>query len=55
VHVRKGDQLAKFRVEPEVELVSAWGLDSRELSALAEVVKAHEKEIRRKWYEYFGS
>lgn len=55
VHVRKGERLAKFRVDPEVGLVSSWGMDSRELNQLQKVTEEHAELIRRKWHEHFGA
>lgn len=55
IHVRKGEQLAKFMVDPSVELVSAWGMHSSELTRLEEVVSEQAEVIRRTWHEYFGA
>lgn len=55
IHVRKGEQLAKFMVEPSVELVAAWGMRSSELTQVERVVSEHAELIRRKWHEHFGA
>ena len=55
IHVRKGECLAKFKVDPAVELVSSWGMNSGELNQLEKIVMEHMDLIRRKWHEYFSA
>lgn len=55
VHVRKGENIAKFLVSPEVYLVSSWGISSKELNMLENVVIEHKEQIVEKWNEYFYS
>jgi hypothetical protein len=54
VHVRKGGSLAKFWLEPEAQLDSAWGFSSRELNALEGMVEENRELIRRRWDEHFN-
>jgi hypothetical protein len=54
IHVRKGEAIAKFRLEPMMELAESHGLDSSELNELLDVAQANKEEIRRYWNEYFG-
>jgi len=54
VHVRKGERVAKFWVEPEVSLAESHGFRSGELKELAGVVLKSKALIRRRWNEYFG-
>jgi hypothetical protein len=49
VHVRKGEQLAKFWIDPIVRL--EW---SSELSKIERVVTDNSALIRSKWNEFFG-
>jgi len=53
VHVKKGENVAKFWVIPEVYLVSSWGMSPQELNMLENVVIAHKEQIMEKWNEYF--
>ncbi len=54
IHVRKGEKVAKFWLDPEPSLAEAYGMTSRELRKLTRVVAAHESLIRRRWHEHFG-
>lgn len=53
VHVRKGENIAKFWISPEVSLASSWGMSSQELSMLENAIKEHKAQIVEKWNEYF--
>ena len=55
LHVRKGDKIAKFWVEPEVTLVDSYGMTSAELTKLGRLVAAHRDLIERRWHEYFSN
>jgi len=54
IHVRKGGNLCKFFVTPDVILASTWGMSSKELHILEKKVKENKDLIMRKWDEYFG-
>ena len=53
VHVRKGESVAKFWLEPSVSVAEAYGMTSAELRKLSKVVKDNAELVKRAWYEYF--
>ena len=55
IHVRKGEQIAKFWLEPEPGIAQAYGLKSSELRELLTVAIESLELIRRYWNEHFGS
>jgi hypothetical protein len=55
VHVRKGENIAKFWIDPEITLASSYGFTPKELSTLELLIVERREEIRRKWNEYFNS
>ncbi|MDA3798195.1 MAG: DUF4160 domain-containing protein [Kiritimatiellae bacterium] len=54
IHVRKGDALAKFWLEPMPEIADSYKLSAQELHELLDIAIQHKKEIARYWNEYFG-
>jgi len=54
VHVRKGEFVAKFWLEPETSLASSWGMSSKELNDLEKKVDENREVIMEKWNEYFN-
>lgn len=54
IHIRKGEAVAKFWVEPEVKLADSYGMASHELAELASVVRDNREIIERAWNEFFG-
>ena len=54
IHIRKGVNVAKYFIEPEICLASSWGMSSRELNELEKQVEKNKELIRRKWDEYFN-
>jgi len=54
VHIRKGENLAKFWLEPIVSPAESYGISPQELNKLEKVVENNAKSIKRAWYEYFG-
>jgi len=54
IHIRKGEAVAKFWVEPEVKLASSYGMTSSELTELAGIVSDNRETIERAWHEFFG-
>jgi Domain of unknown function (DUF4160) len=54
VHVERGDDTAKFWIEPVVRLAAAQGFSDRDLRRLEQVVGERRAEIRRRWDEFFG-
>ncbi|MFH1259702.1 MAG: DUF4160 domain-containing protein [Elusimicrobiota bacterium] len=47
IHVRKGSNVAKFWIEPEVSLASSWGMSSTELNLLEKKIEEIKDLIRR--------
>lgn len=54
VHIRKGSNLCKFWIDPEISLSSSYGFSSKELTELEHLVHQNQKLIRRYWNEYFN-
>ena len=54
VHIRKGSQVAKFWVVPEVSLASSWGMTAKELNRLEEKVRDIQSLIEERWNEHFN-
>jgi hypothetical protein len=54
IHARKGGQVAKFFIEPELILESSWGMSSKELNELERQIEKNKELIRSKWDEYFN-
>jgi len=54
IHVRKGSSLAKFWVDPQVSLDSAFEMSPKELNSIQKIVEEKANLIRRKWNEYFS-
>jgi hypothetical protein len=52
VHVRKGEQIAKFRIDP-VSLSGSYEMSSSELRAIERVIEQNVELIRSKWDEFF--
>jgi len=55
IHVRQGDALAKFWLEPLPEVAESYGMAAHELRELLDVAADHVAEIERFWNEHFGS
>ena len=53
VHIRKGDAIAKFWLQP-VRLDFSEGFNSGELRRLRELTFEHQDDFVRRWNEYFG-
>lgn len=54
IHVRKGEHVAKFWIDPAIRLANAWGFSAKELGQLEKVVRNRQSDIRKAWNEYFG-
>ena len=55
IHVRKGERVAKFWIEPIVSVAYNFEMTSKELKELQAVVENNVAIIRSKWNEYFGN
>jgi hypothetical protein len=54
IHVRCGDKLAKFWIEPVVELAESYGFSGPELNKISQVVEENSALIMERWHDYFG-
>lgn len=54
IHIRKGESLAKFWVNPCIYLSENYGFNSKELKEIEELIRKNEQEIKTKWNQYFG-
>ena len=54
MHIRKGEAVAKFWVEPEVSLAESYAMNARELKELEMMVVAQQNIIKEKWHEFFS-
>ncbi len=55
IHVRKGSNIAKFWVEPRVQLAEVKGFSGPELNRLAKIVHNRRNEIIEAWHAHFGT
>ena len=54
IHVRKGEAVAKFWLEPFPSVAESFALSAAELRELLDVALENKQRIRRFWDEYFG-
>ena len=54
IHVRKGEAVAKFWLEPDISVAESYDLTSSELRELMEAVEKNRELIKRYWNEHFG-
>jgi len=55
IHAIKGENVAKFWLEPEIAVAQSYGMTSSELTKLAKIIDGHSDLIRKAWNEYFNS
>ncbi|MCS6325683.1 MAG: DUF4160 domain-containing protein [Nitrospira sp.] len=53
VHCERGE--AKFWLDPRVELAQNFGLSTREIRVVKNLIEEHYDEISNAWQEHFGS
>ena len=53
IHIRKGNCLAKFWVEPEIRLVQSNGFSGIELTFLEKVIIKNKNLIIEAWNDFF--
>lgn len=53
IHVRKDANLAKFWVDPLVQLADSHGFSANELNRLSRIVEDHVDLIKERWREHF--
>jgi Domain of unknown function (DUF4160) len=54
VHVRRGDDDAKFWLVPEVAVAESFGFNAAELNALVRMVRQERARIEKAWNGHFG-
>ena len=54
IHVRKGGNVAKFWIVPDVTLASSWGMTAKELNRLEAKVHKIKSLIEERWNEHFN-
>lgn len=54
IHVRKGEAVAKFWLEPESSVAESYALSPAELKELLNVGQKNMEQIRRFWDEHFS-
>ncbi len=54
IHVRKGEKLAKFWLNPNFILEENYGFNSKELKWIEEEIEANIDLIQDKWNDFFG-
>jgi hypothetical protein len=53
IHVRNGEKLAKFWIEPDIRLAANYGMTSAEVRQLIGVIEKNAEKLRRAWNEHF--
>lgn len=53
IHVRKGNGLAKFWVDPQIRLDQSIDFSAKELRFLEHLVYDNQNLIREAWHEFF--
>lgn len=54
IHVEKGENDAKFWVEPTVELAYNHGFTLKEIRLITQMIEEYEWTIKDKWNGHFG-
>jgi len=54
IHVRKGRSLAKFEIEPNVELIDNKGFKPQELKLAENIIEENKDVILTNWETYFN-
>lgn len=53
IHVIHAEGEAKIWMEPNIELESSFGLQTKQIKEIIKQVVEHQDEIRQKWNDYF--
>ena len=53
VHVATPDGVAKFWLEPKMDLAKNHGFSDKDLRVVQQLIEEHEDEIRSAWHRYF--
>ncbi len=54
IHVRKGRNLAKFWIYPEVFLADSYGFSAKELNIIRKIIDNRKIEIEEAWNDHFS-
>jgi len=54
IHVSSGDDEAKFKIDPCIELVENYGLKPKEIRHALMAIEENKDVIVERWNEYFG-
>jgi len=54
VHISTNEGTAKIWLEPEIALVTSYGLKSSELTEILKIVEDNKDEFIAKWNMHFG-
>jgi len=54
VHVAAPQGEAKFWMVPKIELATNYGLSTRAIKSVQQLIEEHENEIRKAWKTHFG-
>ncbi len=54
IHVKRGDDEAKFWLRPDVVVGDSFGFNAAELNELTRIVSDERLTIERAWNEHFG-
>ena len=54
IHVRRGEAVAKFCLEPVPIVAESYAISSSELNELLKVAMENKQRIRRFWDEHFS-
>lgn len=55
VHVRKDRSLAKFWLDPDVQLADTYGFSAVELNRIRKIIDNRRTEIEEAWNEHFNT
>ena len=53
IHVRKGESIAKYFIEPEIQLANNYGFNSSELGWIEREILKHKNLFEERWNDYF--
>jgi uncharacterized protein DUF4160 len=54
IHVRNADGIAKFDLDPEIQLIESKGMKTKDLMLAEALIQERKEEIIKKWKEIHG-
>lgn len=54
IHVERGDNIAKFWIDP-IRLQNSGGFKRAEINRIQKIITEHHLQLMEAWNEYFGS